>query len=57
MKQFEYKVLLLKNKFSFKTSDKVSYFENQINELGIQGWELVEVPSLGNIAIFKREIL
>ncbi|NQX83512.1 MAG: DUF4177 domain-containing protein [Mycoplasmataceae bacterium] len=49
-------------KWEYKTIKKMSFFkEGKINELGIDGWELVNFtsPSVGTVNfcfIFKREI-
>lgn len=53
MKKFEYKMVTLKSKFSFK----IAYQEKQLNELGAQGWELVEFKLINGLAVLKKEIL
>ena len=61
MNKFEYKVLTIK-KGTFTSGDKYAdQFEAELNTLGAEGWELVELS--GNlmlegfiITVFKREV-
>ena len=57
MKKFEYKMVTLKSKFSFNDDEKIAYQEKQLNELGAQGWELVEFKLINGLAVLKKEIL
>lgn len=57
MKKFEYKMVNLKSKLSFKEDEKIAYQEEQLNELGAEGWELVEFQLMTGLAVFKKEVL
>lgn len=69
--KYEYKILKIASMILFKTkndptvnADKPEEFENALNELGKEGWELVEIiepkgfVGLGDsgYCLFKREI-
>lgn len=53
MRKFQYKVTKLKSKICFTEEKIISNAEEQLNKLGIEGWELVTFK--GEFAIFKRE--
>lgn len=57
MKKFEYKILRLKNKMTFKEDENLLYQEEQLNKLGQEGWELVEIQLMAGVAVFKKEII
>lgn len=52
MKKYEYKYL---NYFEQKITLKLSE-EEIFNELGREGWELIQISMMNGVAIFKREI-
>ncbi len=64
MDQFEYKTLFTDAKGAFGGKVDKYEFQNELNELGLQGWELVNTvaaaQSYGStrwiISIFKRKI-
>jgi hypothetical protein len=64
MDQFEYKTLFTDAKGAFGGKVDKHEFQNELNELGLQGWELVNTvaaaQSYGStrwiISIFKRKI-
>ncbi len=64
MDQFEYKTLFTDAKGAFGGKVDKNEFQNELNELGLQGWELVNTvaaaQSYGStrwiISIFKRKI-
>ena len=61
MKSFEYKVLSVK-RGAFTSGEKyVEQFATELNALGAEGWELIEIT--GNVSlegfviqVFKREL-
>lgn len=64
-KKFEYKTLRIKEEFGFwRNKIHTSNLEFDLNEFGLQGWELVSVVETNRyegstneiIFIFKREI-
>lgn len=54
MKQYEYKVVLLKIPTTFSENKMYKSIEIQINEYGKQGWELCSVDK--HLAYLKREL-
>jgi len=38
--------------WDYKTVKEIT--ENEMKELGLEGWELIKIDSLGGTAIFKR---
>lgn len=64
MEKFEYKTLFTDAKGVFGGKVDESTFQNELNELGLQGWELVSTvaaaQSYGStrwiISIFKRKL-
>ncbi|MCL1806799.1 MAG: DUF4177 domain-containing protein [Oscillospiraceae bacterium] len=61
MKKFEYKVLSIK-KGTFTSTDKyMAQFSTELNALGAEGWELIEITGNASIdgfiiQVFKREM-
>ncbi|MEG2985130.1 MAG: DUF4177 domain-containing protein [Peptostreptococcaceae bacterium] len=56
MKKIEYKVENLNRKFSFNDALKLDRLEKQLNDFGINGWEVVSINWIMNIVVLKREI-
>lgn len=56
MKSVEYKVVRLKWKFSFNDELKLKNLENQLNNFGVDGWEVAYINLFLNIVILKRYI-
>ena len=63
MKKFEYQTKVIDTKFSWRGKVNTEGFNQILNDMGREGWELVEVTAsnqgFGNtesfICIFKRE--
>ena len=61
MKKFEYKVLSIK-RGTFTSNEKyVEQFATELNTLGAEGWELIEITGNASlegfvIQVFKREL-
>ena len=53
MKKFEYKVTFLESKISL-TSDHDQKVEDELNHLGEEGWELINVVEKSDILSLKR---
>ena len=53
MKKFEYKVTFLESKISL-TSDHDQKVEDELNHLGEEGWELINVVDKSDILSLKR---
>jgi len=50
-------ILLGKDFRSFKSEAEIDgYISGKLNELGMQGWELVLLKGLGDKYIFKRKL-
>lgn len=64
MEKFEYKTLTTDAKGIFGGKVKVEEFENKLNQLGLEGWELINcvatTQSYGStvhvISVFKRRV-
>ena len=61
MKKFEYKVVHVKRKTFSSGEQYVEHFAAELNTLGADGWELIEVsgnPTVEGfvVQVFKREI-
>ena len=57
MKKFDYKVIAISTSLALGTkgyNQLASAFETQLNELGAEGWELVQ--RVDGFFFFKREI-
>ena len=61
MKKFEYKVLSVKRGAFTSVEKYVAQFATDLNALGIEGWELIEIAGNASlegfvIQVFKREL-
>ncbi|MBF8982505.1 DUF4177 domain-containing protein [Lutibacter sp. B2] len=54
MKKIEYKIVVIKTKLGFNLEKKSKEFENELNELGQQGWRFCSWVNGG--VLFMREI-
>jgi len=61
MKKFEYKTILVK-RGAFSSNEKyVEQFTTELNALGAEGWELIEISGNATlegfvVQVFKREL-